>query len=157
MEVILEACSQNGRWGLQVVGPEGVRLPARGALRHLGRRAGVECYEFSPDEGEFWVVLGGDLEAVSGCTEVCSKDLQGGDSVTLLSCRVGAVWQDFEYKRRSSRFRLLKAEGRVVTPPVAVLLAAGLVEPVAEPEPVPEPPAPTGQMAAALKAAGLID
>jgi len=126
MKVILDDRSQNGRWGLQIVGPEDTEFPARGTLKHLGRRAGVECYEVSPsDEGDFWVVVGGDLEAISGCTEVCSMDLQGGSSVTLLSCRVGAVWQEFGYKRRNSEFRLLKTDGSTETPPVSVLLAAG--------------------------------
>jgi hypothetical protein len=35
MNVIFEACSTNGRWGLTVVGPEGTRFPAEGSLRHV--------------------------------------------------------------------------------------------------------------------------
>ncbi len=164
MKMLFEARSTNGRSGVQVVGTEDVEyggcgrtFAVPGALKALGKTAGMSCFEHvTADPGHF-VVVGGDLRVVegAGATEVNHQDLQSGQEVTILHARVGACWKWAGYKGRSSGYSILREGGVIEDAPAALLLAAGLVEP--REAPAPAPPAPTfnGAFAAALKKAGL--
>jgi hypothetical protein len=161
MKAVLNARSQNGRWGVQIVcKDEAARFPAQGSLRPLGRSAGITCFEFVPGETGTWVVTGGDLDKVQGPVEVAAKeDLQGGDSVTVLVCRPGAAWRSFGYRRRGSSWQMLTGEGSIIEPPVGVLLAAGVIQPAevpAEDVILPPEPDPESPMLCAMRKAGLI-
>jgi hypothetical protein len=154
--------SQNRRWGTQVVGLSNADAKGahRGTLRSLGRAGGLDCFEFSPDAGgDIWVVIGDDLEPVpdAGAVTVQQQGLQGGDEITILVATPGALWRSWDYKRRGVSIKMLTPSGEIIEPPPAILLAAGLLS--AKPESIKEIPTPPpigGQLAAALRAAGIV-
>jgi hypothetical protein len=171
MKAIFKARSQNGRWGMQIVcAHEREVAPARtgdvlqGSLKPLGRSAGTDCFEFVPigkgGDPETFIVIGSDLDQVQGPAKtVLSLDLQGNDQVTILVARPGACWKSYGYKRRGSSWQMLTADGTIETPPVGVLLAAGIIQPIEVPaEDVVLPPEPDEEspMRRAMREAGLI-
>ena len=152
--------STNGRWGTQVVHPDLGGEPrfsrGEGTLRALGRAGGMDCFEFTPGATGVWVLAGGDLVPVAGCEAVHHQDLQSSDAVTFLVARPGALWREYGYKRRSCTVCMLAADGSVATPPPAVLLASGAVEPREAPIAVPPPPPFNPAVAEALRRAGVL-
>lgn len=150
MELIFDARSTNGRWGLAIVGPEGARLPAQGSLVSLGTVAGIETYRFTPGDTGTWVLAGGDLQPHGGATLVASRDLQSSQFATILLLGPEAVVEQHGYKRRSSRFvAYVAGEARDI--PASILLAMGLIAPESAPAaPIEPPPALTGAMAGAF-------
>ena len=153
--------STNGRWGTQIVLPEGVESlsgPIKGRLRSLGKAGGMTCFEILPlPEGAVeYVVVGDDFEVVVGCVVAHQQGLQSNDSVTILVASPGAIWKSYGYKRRSCHVRLLLADGSVTEPPPAVMLAAGLMAP-AECSVIDVPPVPAlpSALAVAMRKAGL--
>lgn len=154
MEVIFEARSTNGRWGLAIVGPEGTKLPAQGRLASLGAVAGIETYHFIPGETGTWILAGGDLQPHGGATMVKTMDLQSSSSATILLLGPEAVVEHHGYKRRSSRFTAyMTGEAREI--PASILLAMGIVAPESAPAaPIEPPPALSGAMANAFAKLG---
>lgn len=139
MEMIFEARSTNGRWGLAIVGPEGTRLPAQGSLVRLGTVAGIETYRFDAGDTGTWVLAGDDMQPHGGATLVSSRDLQSSQVATILLLGPEAVVEHHGYKRRSSRFKAYVAgEAREI--PASILLAMGLVAPESAPNKPIEPP-----------------
>ena len=150
MELIFNARSTNGRWGLAIVGPEGSRLPAQGSLISLGTVAGIETYQFTPGETGTWVLAGEDLQPHGGATLVTARDLQSSQIATILVLGPEAVVEHHGYKRRSSRFTAYVA-GEAHDIPASILLAMGLIAPESAPAaPIEPPPALTGAMAGAF-------
>jgi hypothetical protein len=102
--------------------------------------------------------MGDDLSPVEGCVVVHREDLQSNDYCTILLLQPGAIWRNYGYKRRRCTICMLTQDGSVVTPPPAVLLAAGLMQPttdsVIEVPAVPLLPSP---LAEAMRRAGLLD
>lgn len=85
MEEIFRATSINGRWGLAVVAPKGVQLPAEGSLRFIGSIGGIETYVLTPGPTKTWVrTVWGNVIPHAGATVVSSMSLQGRSHVTLL-------------------------------------------------------------------------
>ena len=124
--------STNGRWGAQLVHPDGQKFPAQGTLRSLGRAGGLDCFEFAPAETGTWIVTGDDLSPVAGCEVAYNASLQSSSSVTFLVARPGAIWKRHGYKGRSVTVVMLRPDGTVVRPDPATLLASGAIEPAAE-------------------------
>lgn len=82
---IFRATSVNGRWGLAVVAPKGVQLPAEGSLRFIGTIGGTETYVFTPGPTMIWVrAVWGNAIPRAGAAVVSSMSLQGRSYVTLL-------------------------------------------------------------------------
>lgn len=146
---IFKAVSQNGRWGLAVVGQEGTTFPAQGSLRPVGKVAGLATYEFVTGETGTWVLVTDDVTVHGGATLVESKDLQGGQVASLLLLGPQAVVEHHGYKRRSSRIVAYVA-GVEVLIPGTVLAAMGLLQADGEVAVVEPPPALEGSMAAAF-------
>lgn len=153
MKELMRKTSQNGRWGLSVVGPEGTTFPAEGRLVSLGDIEGHQTFEFCPAETGQWVVVGGDLEPIQGCTAVAEVGLQGGSCVSVLVCGEFAAYRRYGYKRRGQDVVCLH-RGQAVDVPASVLAAMGIL-PCYREEVVVENPALSGALAAALKAAGI--
>ena len=148
MEVIFDARSTNGRWGLAIVGPAGTTLPAQGSLVGLGTIAGIETYRFTPGETGTWVIAGGDLQPHGGATVVRIMNLQSSYA-TILLLGPESVVEQHGYKRRSSNFiAYVSGEAREI--PASILLAMGLVVPESAPAPIEPPPALSGAMASAF-------
>lgn len=150
MEILFEARSTNGRWGLAIVGPAGTTMPAQGSLVGLGTIAGIETYRFTPGETETWILAGGDIQPHSGARQVASMGLQSSQVSAILLLGPEAVVEQHGYKRRSSRFvAYVAGEARDI--PASILLAMGLVAPESAPAVPPEPPpALSGAMASAF-------
>lgn len=163
--------STNGRWGVQVVLPEGVEdlsTPFRGRVQSLGRAGGLNCFAVQPPtpeseqhplrpEPETYVLMGDDLSPVEGCVVVHREDLQSNDYCTILLLQPGAIWRNYGYKRRRCTIYMLAQDGSVVTPPPAVLLAAGLMQPTTDSViEVPAVPPLPSSLAEAMRRAGLL-
>lgn len=152
MQVVYEARSTNGRWGLTVVGPEGTKFPAEGSLRHVGRVAGMETFEFVPGETGTWVLPTGDVKVHGGATVVKTMSLQSHEECNLLVLGPEAVVEHYGYKRRGSRI-VAYIRGVETDIPAAVLAAMGLVKAEGGETIKVEPPPPLqGAMAAAFAA-----
>jgi len=152
--VIQSATSTNGRWGLDLVAPEGTELPAEGRLEDLGKKAGRRVFRHIPAETGVWTIFAGDAEVVEGtpATVAVQMGLQSYRVATILRVRPGGVWRSFGYKRRGSWYHMLTPDGRVEEVPAHVIARA-----MARPEACPEPPEPEENvMADALRRAGLI-
>lgn len=149
--------STNGRWGIQVLHPEGINMetPQEGTLTSLGTSAGMTCFKFEPGQTGTWVIAGDDMNPVAGCEAVVHMDLQSSDYVSILVCRNFAVWKEYSYKRRSAQFWMLK-DGKANYAETAILLDAGIVKPAQAPEKVPEPAPFDNAFEAALRKAGLV-
>jgi len=153
---IIHASSTNGRWGLIIVGPEGVDLhhPTEGALTALGKRDGKDIFQFTPAPGNGqWFYVGGDVKIIAGAQEVYSASLQSSSSVTVIVGGPFFALTEYGYKGRSARTTCYKNGQRINAPP-PVLMAMGVLPCTPEPVKV-EIPALDGPLAAALKAAGL--
>jgi hypothetical protein len=145
------ARSTNGRWGMAVVGPEGVKFPAQGSLSHVGKVAGVQTYEFIPGETGQWVLVAEDCKVHGGATVVESMSLQSSAVTTLLVLGEEAVIEHYGYKRRSSRV-VAYHKGAEVDIPATVLAAMGLVQAGGEVVEIAPPPKLEGAMASAFAA-----
>ena len=121
----------------------------------VGVRAGFTCLTYDPTGGG-WVILGDDLVPVSGCVVAASSDLQGNNFVTLLTAKPGALWRDYEYKRRGVQYCTLRVDGTVASVSPAVLLEAGVLSSTSAVPEKPVIPDPEPAMAAALRRAGLL-
>lgn len=148
---LFSARSTNGQRGLSLVGPSGVTLPARGALRHVGNVAGAVTYEFTPGESTTWVLVGGDVTVHGGATLAASVDLQSSQVASLVLLGPQAVVEHHGYKRRSSRI-VAYAEGGEIDIPAPVLAAMGLLQATGTIAPVEAPRPLGGSMAAAFAA-----
>jgi hypothetical protein len=152
MNVVYEARSTNGRWGLTIVGPEGTRFPAEGALRHVGKVAGMETFEFLPGETGQWIFPTGDVTVHGGATVVKTVYLQSNEECNLLVLGQEAVVEHYGYKRRGSRI-VAYVRGVETDIPAAVLAAMGLLKVENGGSIKVEPPPPLqGAMAAAFAA-----
>ncbi len=149
MNEMFRAVAQNGRSGLAVVGPAGTAFPAEGSLRHLGRVAGLDTYEFTPGECGTWAMTAGDVTVHGGATLVAKADLQGSNSASLLLLGPVAVVEHHGYKRRGSRLRAYQS-GVEADLPASVMLALGLVASAGEVVAVAPPPALSGALADAF-------
>lgn len=158
MESIWSCRSTNGRWGAQIVSdcPLGGGWPAQGELQSLGRAAGVACFRFVADAASgTWVLPwtgSGSVVALEGASLAYQEELQSGRSGAILLLGRTALIQRFGYKERGSRYKIYCA-GVAQDAPPSVLLALGLIQPEAAPEPVPAPPQPSEDFAEALRAA----
>lgn len=149
MEELFSAISTNGRWGLVVVGPEGVEFPAQGSLRHVGNVAGMTTYEFLPGDTGTWVLPAGDVKVHGGATLIARESLQSYQVASLLLLGPQAVIEQYGYKQRSSRI-VAYINGEVVEIPGTVLAAMGLLQADGEIAVVEPPPPLLGAMAAAF-------
>jgi len=153
--------STNGRWGAQLLFPVELahqvdRGLVRAMINPLGVSSGMHCFELVPVTDDSFAVIRDDATAHAGCTRVSYVGLQSHRYWTLLAARSGAIWEEFGYRRRFSKFRILSAEGEVCKPPPAVLLATGLVKPDEEPPDVPVAPPLDVRTASVLREAGLL-
>jgi len=149
----IKCSSTNGRWGLTIVHEDGVKFPAKGILDSLGKIEGHDTFQFTADENGDWIVLGGDLEPVSGCKIISKMGLQSNDYVTLLSGGKFLAYKSFGYKGRSENLVAMK-DGVEVKLPASVLAAMGII-PCEKTAVDTEPPALNSSLADALKKAGL--
>lgn len=141
MDVVemFRAVSQNGRWGLAVVGPEGAKLPAEGSVEHIGRIGGVETYVFRPGKTGTWVMTAEDVAVHHGATIIDAQDLQGGKHASLLVLGPYAVIEHYGYMRRGS-WVLAYVNGAKANVPQTVLAAMGLAKTKGEPKSIEPPP-----------------
>lgn len=158
--------SQNGRWGVELVGDLeawtanrvwaaqfGGEAIVQGAVLPLGNVKRTEVLRYvspqeDPQAGQLFVVIGGNLEAVAGCKLVTNTHLQGGDFISVLVAREGAVWA--EHGRLPVDVCYLSlVDGCLVDTPVGVLVAAGVVEAEGGSDEVPEVPALSDEVARA--------
>jgi hypothetical protein len=150
---LLKETSQNGRYGVAIVGEEGISFPAEGKLVSLGSIAGHDTFEFLPDNGGQWIVIGSDLEPIVGCAAVLNMGLQGAKSVTILVCGEFSAYKDHGYSRRGHEV-ICRSRGKRIDVPASVLAAMGIL-PCEREEVRVEIPALDSPLAAALKAAGI--
>lgn len=136
---LFRAVSQNGRWGLAVVGPEGAKLPAEGSVKHIGRIGGVETYVFTPGKTGTWVMVDEDVAVHHGATIVDAQDLQGGKHASLLLLGPYAVIEHFGYMRRGS-WVCAYVNGVKAKVPQTVLAAMGLAKTKGEVKTIEPPP-----------------
>jgi hypothetical protein len=157
LEVIATATSTNGRYGVQVVGPKDISIhtPQEGKLVSLGKIDGHHTYQFNPVVGSGqWVLFGGDLSPVVGCTVVIQEDLQSSTSCTLIVGGNFFAVTSYGYKHRSSH-NTCYHNGKEVVVSTAVMAAMGLI-PCNQHEVVVDIPQFDSPLKAALLAAGLI-
>lgn len=104
ISTIWEVLSTNGRWGMSIVGPHGISLPAQGSLRHVGTVEGVSTYLFTPGEVGTWVQAHTESAKIhGGATKVQGMDLQSGRQASIVLLGPEAIVEWFGYKNRSSR------------------------------------------------------
>ena len=141
MKEIFSAISQNGRRGLAIVSEvfENVSAPVQCSISHLGKISGKTVYRIEPTDAKQWLLVGDDLQALSGCTLITTMDLQGNGDVSLVLMGPEAIVRSWGYKRRSSNVYYYKC-GKREPVPSAILLALGLVASDTEPEKVETPP-----------------
>jgi len=120
---LLHRKSQNGRWGLALVGPQAAGEPGIEFSYHghvwpgytyeaAGTAAGVEIYRLIPAPGKFVLAARQDITAVTGC-QVVSMDLQGNGDISLVTGDPGtAVWRQWRTRRRGSVLMHLSEAGR---------------------------------------------
>lgn len=141
MKEIYRATSQNGRWGLALVS-EGISpmpyTPVRATITALGTAEGHDVFRLEPTDKPQWALVGGDLEPLAGASTVIARNLQGGDSVTLLLLSEQAIVKSYGYKHRSSRITYYE-DGEAKAIPASVLLALGVLPEAPIPEPIPAP------------------
>lgn len=148
--------STNGRWGISVVGPKGLSLrdPQEGRLTSLGTIEGHDTYRFTPVPGcGQWVLVGGDLSPVVGCTVVASRDLQSSATCTIIAGGEFFAVTSYGYKGRSSTTTCYH-RGQLLNAPASVLAAMGLIPCTVEEVQAVAPPLPS-PLAEALAKAGL--
>ncbi|MHC1623306.1 MAG: hypothetical protein ACXQTR_01795 [Candidatus Methanospirareceae archaeon] len=126
--------SQNNRWGVvlkDLTNERGERGDGvyEGRLVSLGRASGMDVFRFIPDKGKYVVVVRSDAEAITGATAIVTKNLQGGDSVTVFTVAEGGIIKTYGYRHRSSSYKGLR-DGKLVSVPVEILLDLGVIEPV---------------------------
>lgn len=150
VELLFEARATNGRTGLAVVGPAATAWPAEGALRPVGRAAGVDTWAIEPGQTQTWVlpVLGA-VRVHGGATVVATEGLQSGREATLLLLGREAVVEIFGYDRRDSRVAAY-VDGVERDIPAPVLAAMGLLKAGGKLVEVAPPPSLDGPMAAAF-------
>lgn len=153
MKELIRKTSQNGRYGVVIVGPDGTKFPAEGKLFSLGKIEGHKTFEFSPEQTGEWVVVGSDLEPIQGCATIVAQDLQGGQGVAVMVCGEFAAMRSYGYKRRQENIHCLH-NGQWVNVPASVLAAMGVI-PCEREEVKSDIPELSGTLAAALKAAGI--
>jgi len=156
MEEIFKATSTNGRWGVAMVSAtprDEISYPIKGRLVYLGKVEGISTYRLDVDESGDWIVVGGDMEPVAGCTLAVDCDLQSSNNVSILVGGDFFAYTQYGYKRRSSSVRAFSA-GKEVQLPATVMLAMGLI-PCEETPVEVEIPASGGALQEALKKAGL--
>lgn len=148
--------STNGRWGIKVVGPEGVSLrsPQEGKLSALGTIEGHKTFQFIPEPGcGQWVIVGGELTPLAGCEVVVKEDLQSSTYCTVLVGGEFFAVTSWGYKGRSSTTTCYY-RGQEIKAPAAVLAVMGIIPCTQEPVQTLAPALPS-PLAAALAAAGL--
>ena len=133
---LLQRKSQNGRWGLALVGPQaagtpGIEFSYAGHVwpgytyKAAGTAAGVEIYRLIPAPGKFVLAARQDIIPVTGCQGV-SMDLQGNGDISLVTGDPDtAVWRQWRTRRRGSVLMRLSEAGRPreVQPHEAVALS----------------------------------
>ncbi len=150
ISTIWEVLSTNGRWGMSIVGPHGISLPAQGSLRHVGTVEGVSTYLFTPGEVGTWVQAQTESAKIhGGATKVQGMDLQSGRQASIVLLGPEAIVEWFGYKNRSSRV-VAYADGKEQPIPAPVLAAMGLVQADGEIVDICPPPQLGGAMAAAF-------
>ena len=120
---LLHRKSQNGRWGLALVGPQAAGEPGIEFSYHghvwpgytyeaAGTAAGVEVYRLIPAPGMFVLAARQDITSITGC-QVVSMDLQGNGDISLVTGDPGtAVWRQWRTRRRGSVLMHLSEAGR---------------------------------------------
>ena len=155
---IVHMRSTNGRWGLVVLGPKGCNLgtPQEGRLASLGTIEGRDTYRFTPEVGSGqWFLVGGDLVAVAGASVVCNVSLQSSDEATIILGGEFFAVKCYGYKRRSVSLTCYY-KGQEIKASAAVLASMGVIPCTVKAVNEAAPKLESG-LAAALKAAGLID
>jgi hypothetical protein len=144
MKTIYKTTSTNGRWGLEVVGPDDVadrqKVFVNFAFQPLGKAGGIECFQLIPTEGNI-AIISGDVECPEGTGTVMvhSADLQSSNVVSLLHAIPRGVFKRYDYKRRGSSYQQVMPDGGIVEASPALLLAAGILQPKDKPAEVPQP------------------
>jgi len=120
---LLQKKSQNGRWGLALVGPQSAGEPGIEFSYHghvwpgytyeaAGEAAGVEVYRLVPAPGKFVLAARQDITSITGC-QVVSMDLQGNGDISLLTGDPStAIWREWRTRRRGSILMRLGEAGR---------------------------------------------
>ena len=134
---LLQRKSQNGRWGLALVGPPAAGEPGIEFSYHghvwlgytyeaAGEAAGVEIYRLVPAPGMFVLAARQDITPVTGC-QVVSMDLQGNGDISLVTGDPGtAVWRQWKTRRRGSVLMRLGEAGRPREVEAHEVIALGL-------------------------------
>jgi len=131
--------SQNGRWGLALVGPSSVSKPGIElsyfghvwldyTFEEAGSAAGIDIYRLVPAPGMFVLVARQDIYSVKNCQAV-HVDLQGNGDISLVTGDPSAaVWRQWRVKRRGSILMRLGEAGRPreVEPHEAIALGLGI-------------------------------
>ena len=154
---IKRATSNNGRWGIVIVGPKGLSIdePQEGRLVSLGVIEGHHTFQFFSEPGSSkWYLVRGDLTPLAGCEVVKSEDLQSSYYATLLVGGEFFAFRSYGRKRRSSTITCYY-RGQRVDVPATVLAAMGLVPCTIEEVNTEAPPL-TSALADTLTKAGLL-
>ena len=127
LKELFKAISTNGRWGLAVVGKEGITFPAKGKLIHLGEVEGISTYKFEEDEQGVWILpCAAKMKPVAGATVVEAMGLQSGRAATIVAGGDFFAVEKFGYKDRDSEI-LAFSEGQELELPATVMVAMGLL------------------------------
>jgi len=149
----IKRSSTNGRWGVIVVCEDNVEFPSKGILVYLGTIEGHKTFQFISNKGGDWIVIGDDLDPITGCKIIIKEDLQSSDIATILAGGGFMAWKRFGYKGRSSSIHAMK-NGEEIKMPASIMAAMGLI-PVKKAAVDTTPPSINSALADALKKAGL--
>lgn len=138
MKQIFYAAPSRGQPGLAIVGPDGMTLPAQGALSHVSDEGGMSTYRIDPGETGAWVIVAGDVTARAGARVETVKTL-GLKIVSLLVLGPQAVIEHHTRDRKSSRI-VVYLNGVEANIPVSVLVAAGVLDGKGQAQDVEGPP-----------------
>jgi len=149
----IKRSSTNGRWGVTIVCENNIEFPSKGTLMSLGTIEGHKTFQFTGNKGGDWIVIGDDLDPITGCKIIIKEDLQSSDVVTILAGGEFMAWKKFGYKGRSASIHAMK-DGEEIKMPASIMAAMGLI-PAKKVAVDTTPPSINSALADALKNAGL--
>jgi len=127
-----------------------------GQARVVSTIGGITGVVINPSDPGFVIIFqgarDGGVEPRSGAVSVVDLDLQSEGAVAILNVSPeGGLFKIWGYKRRSVTYYVIDGDGLILTADPAVLVAEGVIIPLAEPVPIPVPTLPSASLAAFMK------